>query len=132
MGRKMKKKISIQAEPDNTVVYADAKWTEKAIFNVIHNAIKYSSEKSAIHIHTDQLESFICVRISDSGVGIPQEEAGAVCNRFYHGSNVSQDKGLGIGLYLTREVLQIQHGYIRIDSKEGKGTRISLFLPRAE
>ena len=128
----LKKEILVQAEPDDTVVYADAKWTEEAIFNVIHNAIKYSAEKGAIHIHTDKLESFVCVRISDSGVGIPQEEAGAVCNRFYRGSNVSQDKGLGIGMYLTREVLQIQHGYIRIDSEEGKGTKVSLFLPRAE
>lgn len=127
----MKEGISMHINVQEETVLADFKWTVEALFNVIHNAVKYSERDSEIQIEEEIYESFVCIRVKDFGVGIPEEEVTSVCNRFYRGSNVSNEPGIGIGLYLTREVLQKQKGYLKIDTKEGFGTCVSLFLHRA-
>ena len=72
----------------------------------------------------------MCVRIEDHGIGIPEQEQGKVFQRFYRGTNVTDKQGFGIGLYLAREVLRKQQGYIRIKSELKKGTVVEVFLSR--
>ncbi|MBE5901498.1 MAG: HAMP domain-containing histidine kinase [Lachnospiraceae bacterium] len=131
-GLVMDKGISMKISCGKETVLADAKWTEEALFNVLHNAVKYSEAGSEIAVETEGYESFVCIRVKDEGIGIPEEELGAVCGRFYRGSNVTKEKGLGIGLYLTREVARRQQGYLKITSKTGKGTTVALYLLREE
>ena len=70
--------------------------------------------------------------VIDNGIGIPEQEQGKVFQRFYRGTNVTDKQGFGIGLYLAREVLRKQQGYIKIKSKLNKGTTVEVFLSRSD
>lgn len=126
----IKKNIRILSDPGRYIVYADPKWTEEVFGNIIENAIKYSPAGSDITVKTLSYESFVCVRIEDHGIGIPEQEQGKVFQRFYRGTNVTDKQGFGIGLYLAREVLRKQQGYVRIKSELKKGTVVEVFLSR--
>lgn len=77
------------------------------------------------------LETFCRVDVTDTGPGIPEEEQGGIFNRFYRGTLTHSAEGLGLGLYLAREILSLQGGYIKVSSKPGNGSTFSLYLPRA-
>ena len=128
----MKKNIRICSENNDYKVFADSKWTEEVFTNIIENAIKYSPNNTEITIKSILYESFVCVRIIDNGIGIPEQEQGKVFQRFYRGTNVTDKQGFGIGLYLAREVLRKQQGYIKIKSKLNKGTTVEVFLSRSD
>ncbi len=91
----LEKEILIQMNIGEATARVDVKWTEEAIFNVLHNAVKYSPKESMVSVDLEEYESFLCIRVRDEGIGIPEDELGAVCNRFYRGSNVPQEKGAG-------------------------------------
>ena len=110
----MKKNIRIRSENNDYKVFADPKWTEEVFTNIFENAIKYSPSNT------------------DNGIGIPEQEQGKVFQRFYRGTNVTDKQGFGIGLYLAREVLRKQQGYIKIKSKLNKGTTVEVFLSRSD
>lgn len=128
----MKKKIPLISEYHACKVYADSKWTEEVFTNILENAIKYSHNGAAVTIQSVLYESFVCVRIMDNGIGIPEEEQGKIFQRFYRGTNVTDKQGFGIGLYLVREVLRKQQGYIKVKSKLNKGTTVEVFLSRKD
>ena len=71
---------------------------------------------------------FARIDIKDSGVGIPKEEIPKIFRRFYRGINVLNEEGIGIGLYLSREIITKQNGYIKVSSSQ-KGSIFSIFLP---
>ena len=126
----IKKCIHICLESTDYKIFADPKWTEEVFANIIENAIKYSPNGAAVTIRSILYESFVCVQIIDNGIGIPEQEQGKVFQRFYRGTNVTDKQGFGIGLYLAREVLRKQQGYMKIKSKLNKGTTVELFLSR--
>lgn len=128
----MKKNIRICPESNNYKVFADPKWTEEVFANIIENAIKYSSNNTEVTIKPILYESFVCVQIIDNGIGIPEQEQGKIFQRFYRGTNVTDKQGFGIGLYLAREVLRKQQGYMKIKSKLNKGTIVEVFLSRRD
>ncbi len=128
----MKKNIRICPESNNYKVFADPKWTEEVFANIIENAIKYSSNNTEVTIKPILYESFVCVQIIDNGIGIPEQEQGKIFQRFYRGTNVTDKQGFGIGLYLAREVLRKQQGYMKIKSKLSKGTIVEVFLSRRD
>lgn len=124
----LKKKINIIKEENSAFCYADKKWTIEALANVLDNAIKYSKENSQIEVNVILYESFVCIQVQDHGIGIKEEEQGMVFERFYRSGSVSSKPGVGIGLYLVREVLSKQGGYVKIKSEIGKGSTVQLFL----
>lgn len=126
----MKKKIQLVLEYSTYKVYADSKWTEEVFNNIIENAIKYSPDGATITIKSILYESFVCVQIIDNGIGIPEEEQGKIFQRFYRGTDVTDKQGFGIGLYLAREVLKKQQGYIKVKSTLNRGTTVEVFLSR--
>ena len=128
----MKKNIRIRSENNDYKVFADPKWTEEVFTNIFENAIKYSPSNTEVTIKSILYESFVCVKIIDNGIGIPEQEQGKVFQRFYRGTNVTDKQGFGIGLYLAREVLRKQQGYIKIKSKLNKGTTVEVFLSRSD
>lgn len=128
----MKKNIRICPESNNYKVFADPKWTEEVFANIIENAIKYSSNNTEVTIKPILYESLVCVQIIDNGIGIPEQEQGKIFQRFYRGTNVTDKQGFGIGLYLAREVLRKQQGYMKIKSKLNKGTIVEVFLSRRD
>lgn len=124
----MKKNIKIEAAYHGYTGYADPKWTEEVLGNILENAIKYSPEGTSVEIDSVLYETFVCIEVKDHGIGIPEEEQGRVFQRFYRGSNVKDKQGFGIGLYLAREVLSRQQGYIKLKSAVKKGTVVEIFF----
>lgn len=126
----LKKKIEICQEIIKKNCYADRKWTIEALANILENSIKYSKEQSTIWIRVIEQESFLCIEVEDCGIGIREEEQGKVFERFYRSEDVKKESGFGIGLYLVREVLSKQGGYVKLNSVVGKGTVIRMYLSR--
>lgn len=77
-----------------------------------------------------EYEMFIRIDIEDSGIGMSEEETAKVFSRFYRSPRVSQEKGVGIGLYLAREILSRESGYIKVTSVINQGSTFSVFLPK--
>ena len=97
-----------------------------------HPRCEYSPENSDVTVSVILYESFVCIQVKDKGIGIREEEQGMVFERFYRSKDVSSEPGFGIGLYLAREVLSKQNGYVKIKSEIGKGTTVQLYLSRYE
>ena len=106
----------------------DPKWTLEALGNLIDNAIKYTQE-GGVTVRVNPYELFVCIEVADSGIGIAEEEHAKIFGRFYRSMSVSDEQGVGIGLYLAREIVRQESGYIKLDSEVGKGTTFSLYLP---
>lgn len=104
------------------------KWTTEAVFNILENAIKYSPSSSHLNISTETYNLFLRIDIQDEGCGVKEEEIPHLFKRFYRGKRHSNTDGAGLGLYLSREIIQEQGGYIKVTPKE-KGTLFSIFLP---
>lgn len=124
------KKLSLSVDcEENLCVYHDRKWMREALFNVLDNAVKYTEPGGSIHVAICQQEIFTKIIIRDTGKGIRQERQAEIFTRFYREPEVHDKPGVGIGLYLTREILEEQGGYIEVVSEEGEGAQFNLYLP---
>lgn len=126
-----KKEIIVSCESAKEIEAAfDLKWTKEALGNILDNAIKYSPKHSEVQIEVREYEFYVCINVKDQGIGVCEEEKAQIFRRFYRGGRVQQEDGVGIGLYLAREILQKEKGYIKLTSKVGKGSCFGLYLPR--
>ena len=124
------KGILITFECDQTFeAVLDFNWTAEAISNVIDNAVKYTPQGGFVRLQITEYPSFLRLDISDSGVGIPEEEQAKIFGRFYRGKQSVGIDGVGIGLYLTREIINKQNGYMKVSSDEN-GSTFSMFLKK--
>ena len=126
-----KKHINIKLSK-NTHISAlyDEKWTQEAIFNVLENCIKYSNKNTTITIQMSKNTFFSKIIITDQGIGIKKENYNNIFQRFYRAQEVQDEDGIGIGLYLTREILSREEGYITVQSEYGKGSTFTIYLKR--
>lgn len=106
----------------------DPKWTLEALGNLVDNAIKYT-QAGSVTVRVKPYELFVGIEVADTGVGIAEEEHAKVFGRFYRSAAVSDRQGVGIGLYLAREILRQQLGYMQLVSEPGKGSVFSVYLP---
>ncbi|MBO5279384.1 MAG: HAMP domain-containing histidine kinase [Lachnospiraceae bacterium] len=118
----------------NTAMTAffDCKWTTEAVSNILDNAVKYTCPGGRVEVSAREYEMFVCIDVADTGIGIAEEETARIFQRFYRSPAVSEEKGVGIGLYLAREIVEKQDGYIRVVSELGKGSTFSVFLPKQQ
>lgn len=123
------KNIEIEIIGENCIIQYDKKWTLEAICNILENAIKYTNQNEKIRIHLEKLESFLKIDIIDNGIGIDQENISNIFKRFFRERKVHNINGVGIGLYLSKNIIENQNGYIKVKSKVNKGTTFSVFLP---
>lgn len=107
----------------------DLKWTGEALTNILDNAIKYSPTESTVFVEVKKFQLYTCISVKDQGIGIRESEKAQIFARFYRSMDVQQEDGIGIGLYLAREILQRENGYIKVHSRKGEGTCFSLYLP---
>lgn len=125
-----KKQISLSVDcADGIILPHDRKWTEEAIFNVLDNGVKYTDEGGTLCITVTRQEIFTKISIKDSGRGIPAERQAQIFTRFYREPEVHDAAGIGIGLYLAREIAELQNGYIEVHSVVGQGSDFCLYLP---
>lgn len=128
-----KKQINVQVNcPESLIVSHDRKWTGEALFNILDNAVKYTPEGGQIRVSVESLEMYVKIDIADTGIGISEQHQGAIFKRFYREDIVHDVDGIGIGLYLAREIVTLQGGYIRVTSEVGKGSTFSVFLLREQ
>lgn len=126
-----KKQIDVQVNcPEHLSVPHDRKWTSEALFNILDNAVKYTPEKGQISVSVECWELYLKISISDTGKGIPEKHQGTIFRRFYREDDVHDVEGIGIGLYLAREIIAMQEGYIKVASTPGIGSCFMIFLPR--
>lgn len=105
----------------------DRNWISEAVANLLDNSIKYSPASSEIIVRAVKNEMFTQIEVRDFGMGIPDDE-NQIFRRFYRGSNVKNQEGFGIGLYITREIVKRHEGFLKV-KKESDGTSISIYLP---
>jgi PAS domain S-box-containing protein len=108
-------------------VLCDEYRISQVITNMLNNAVKYSPEDSKITIESLATPNAVVVKISDEGVGLTETQKESVFKRFYRGAfNIS---GLGLGLYISAQIIQMHNGTIEVESEEGKGSTFSFSLP---
>lgn len=126
-----KKQIDVQVEcPEHLDARHDRKWTSEALFNILDNAVKYTPAGGQIHVSVEGWEMYVKIDIADTGIGISEQHQGTIFKRFYREDAVHDVDGIGIGLYLAREIVTLQGGYIWVVSEVGKGSTFSVFLLR--
>ena len=126
-----KKQIDIQVEcPEHLDARHDRKWTSEALFNILDNAVKYTPAGGQIRVSVEGWEMYVKINIADTGIGISEQHQGTIFKRFYREDAVHDVEGIGIGLYLAREIVTLQEGYIRVASEIGQGSTFSVFLLR--
>lgn len=124
-----KKEMDLVMEPfEDRLLYHNRKWTVEVFVNLLENALKYTKKGGRILISVKSYELYTEISFSDTGQGIRQEEMTDISKRFYRSSEVENMEGSGIGLYLSKLILEKEKGYITAASQYGKGSRFSVFL----
>lgn len=127
------KNISIETEEFTDVaVVHDPGWTAEAIGNVLDNGVKYASAGTCITIRVSELVSYVMIEVEDEGPGIPAEEQPRIFQRFYRGKAeaVRKEEGSGVGLYLTRRILEEQGGTVCVKNGRTGGSKFVITLPK--
>lgn len=127
-----RKEIRLEVTDTGEMAAFDLKWAIEAVANIVDNAIKYTPRGGRVTVRVQSYPSLVRMDISDNGPGIPEEEQANVFLRFYRSETVSDSPGVGIGLYLAREVMRAQNGYIKLSSKMDEGSTFSLFFMKEE
>ncbi len=120
--------VSVDCSEDLTVSH-DGKWTSEALFNLLDNAVKYTPAGGKIAVSVVLWEMYVEIKVTDTGKGISESNQAAIFRRFYREEEVHEQQGVGIGLYLAREIVTRQGGYIKVVSEPGKGSEFSIMLP---
>jgi len=127
-----KKQISLTCMDTDAKAQFDPKWTVEALANLLDNAVKYTPPGGSVTVQAQPYELFCKISVTDSGIGIDEAEQAKIFSRFYRSPAVAQQPGVGIGLYLAREIAAAEGGYLRVESAPGRGSTFSLFLPAAQ
>ena len=124
------KNIDIDITVNEVEAVFDEKWTAEAIEIILDNSIKYTPNNGKISINIEEYQMFLRINIKDTGIGIKEDEYSKIFMRFYRSSDVAEKPGVGIGLYLAREIVTKENGYITVSSDYGKWTVFSIYLPK--
>ncbi|PKH66298.1 hypothetical protein CXF59_10020 [Flavobacterium sp. ALD4] len=124
-------KVDLYFEGNQFLIYADKNLIEYAIFNVLNNAFKYSENCKNVQLNLISNKSEIQVEILDFGIGIPKKDQSKLFNTFYRASNTDGIQGTGLGLYIVKTFIEKNSGKIQLESILGKGTKVTLQLPKA-
>jgi signal transduction histidine kinase len=107
-------------------------YLEEAVLNLLSNAIKYTPKGGEVHLKVEEKENRLLIKIRDSGIGIPKDEMPFIFNEFYRASNARdiEKHSSGLGLSITKEIIQMHKGKIWVESELGKGTTFYIDLPK--
>lgn len=119
--------------PELPLVMADADFITKVLTNLVENAAKYSGAGTPIRISAERGEGMVTVSVADRGIGIDLSEQGLIFERFYRANVPSlQTWGTGMGLAISRAIIDAHHGTLAVTSQLGEGSVFSFSLPVAE
>jgi signal transduction histidine kinase len=123
--------VSIDIPKDVPHVWADARRLGQVISNLLSNAVKYSREDSTVMVTAERVGDNVIVRVADSGIGISPDESDRLFDRFYRSRDdaVRATPGAGLGLAITRYLVEMQGGIIWVESEKGYGSTFSFSIP---
>ncbi len=125
----LKKDISLVMDEFHDIeLIHHPQWTQEAFANILENAVKYSPGKSRVTINCQTYDMYSVIQIKDQGIGIPKADQQKIFFRFYRGVNSKEQEGYGIGLYLSRLIIEKENGYITVESAPGEGSCFRVFL----
>ncbi|MBO6054011.1 MAG: HAMP domain-containing protein [Oscillospiraceae bacterium] len=126
--------MEVEISPDTGDVYGDQGRIEQVIINIVSNAIKYTPDGGRIELTAGNLETDVFVRVQDNGIGIPEKDLPRLFERFYRVDKARsrESGGTGLGLSIAKQILEQQKGRIEIESEYGKGTLVTITLPRVQ
>ena len=127
-GRTKKTSGREKGKEAGSAVLHDPQWLGEAVFNLLDNSIKYSPEDSTIYVSTVKNEMFFRIEVRDEGTGIEEGEENLIFRRFYRGKHVNGQNGFGLGLYLSREIVQRHGGFMKVKRLE-PGLSVGIYLP---
>jgi len=122
-------KIIFHDANEPAIVYADKQRIEQVINNLLTNAIKYSPAADLVEISIFKDPEMVTVKVKDYGIGLKEEHKGKIFTRFYRADGVVNVSGLGIGLHLTKEIIDRHNGQIGVESTFGAGSEFFFSLP---
>ena len=133
MNRK-KLHFSLLCQPEQITGYFDPDALDKILYNLLSNAAKYTQEMGYVQVTLTLCEGdnegFVRIMVKDNGKGIPESRMADLFKRFYEGEHRRFNTyGTGIGLSLTKDLVELHHGTISVESREGEGTTFTLMLP---
>jgi signal transduction histidine kinase/FixJ family two-component response regulator len=117
-------------ELTNLPIVADKQQLKRVLVNLLGNAIHYSPEGAQVTVRLWQDESHAHFAVEDTGRGIPQQDLGKLFQRFSQGTSKQRSSGTGLGLYLSRQIIEAHQGYIGVESTEGHGSCFYFQLPK--
>lgn len=128
------KEVQFDFQPKDKVIFAsiDIKWFQRVIDNLIANAIKYNPSGTTINISIEPIEDqLVIITIEDDGEGMDEETLANLFNRYYRGTNTSDsNNGTGLGMAITKQLVQLHGGSINVKSTPHKGTIVRMIIPR--
>lgn len=124
-------KLEFQPLSDSQMLYVDVDKFEKIIINLISNAIKFTPEGGSVTLSLQVVENSVYIVVTDTGSGIPADRLAHIFTRFETSGEQTRDgvKGLGVGLSISKEYALLHKGDIRVESKEGEGSRFTVEIP---
>src|SRR5579871_6773625 len=127
--RPARRYLEVQTNPLS--VSGDTGRLEQILLNLLNNAMTYAPQSKQIDVRVRQVENEAEVQVQDYGQGIPQADLPHLFSRFYQAARSDRQtkRGLGLGLYIVRELVTAHNGRISVDSSEGKGTTFTIRLP---
>ncbi len=125
--------MDLNIPSDLSPIQADPEALEEVFSNLVNNAIKYTKRNGTVSLSAIEKENAIIIDIIDTGIGITTEEQPKIFNEFYRASKAKSNKieGTGVGLAIVKEIVDAHHGEIRVRSELGKGTTITVILPKS-
>ena len=128
------RRFHVSVPDDGKMVTGDRDRLEQVLGNLLENAVKYSPDGSDVTVTVEDRGELLITAVCDRGIGIPADELNQVFERFHRGRQVSSTNygGLGLGLYITKQIIERHGGSIWVESKEGQGTTFYFSLPATE
>jgi two-component system phosphate regulon sensor histidine kinase PhoR len=126
-----KLKVIVDLASDATMIRADETRLHEVLYNLLDNAVKYSSVGSEIRLRTQRLDGQVALSVSDTGIGIGEEDLPRVFERFYRVDKARSSElgGTGLGLSIVKHIAQLHGGRVEAESELGRGTTIRVLLP---
>jgi two-component system phosphate regulon sensor histidine kinase PhoR len=124
--------VTSKIEPSVALIVGNQFSISEMITNLLFNAIKYTPDNKTVHIEAKNLDDYVQIDISDTGIGIPADELGSVFEEFFRASNARElvKDGTGLGLSIVKQIIERHGGKISVQSRQGQGTKFTVSLPK--
>lgn len=126
------RRVVVVSDDASHLVFADGARLDRAITNLVTNALKYSPDDSVVEVQIRRERDAVEITVTDRGFGIAPEELDRLFDRHYRATSGRKKRGFGLGLYIAKQVVESHRGTIRVESALGEGTSFRLAIPAHE